>query len=281
MNGAEAGDEAKVFLLGLGAQKGGTTWLANYLNRFDEASLGRAKEYHVWDGIDIPECRHWRPGLRAFLSEGRARQRGIFQAFPITYFRYFERLLANPGLRITGDITPSYSGLAEPRVRQIRDEFAARGIRCKALFMMRDPLERCWSAVRMDRRNRARRTGEVIDPATEEAELRAYYPSNDAKLRTRYDLTLRTIKAVFDPADTYVGLFETFATTEEVSRFSAFLGLEPRFDSTGEKANVSPKGAPLSPDLEREIVMHFREVYDFCAARFPQVRELWRGYRIL
>lgn len=43
----------KIFLLGIGAQKAGTTWLHNQLVLNNNVDLGFAKEYHVLDSIFI------------------------------------------------------------------------------------------------------------------------------------------------------------------------------------------------------------------------------------
>ena len=38
-----------IFVLGVGAQKAGTTWLHEYLASLPEVDLGFMKEYHVFD----------------------------------------------------------------------------------------------------------------------------------------------------------------------------------------------------------------------------------------
>ena len=41
----------KIFILGVGAQKGGTTWLHRQLNSNQNIDLGFRKEYHILDAI--------------------------------------------------------------------------------------------------------------------------------------------------------------------------------------------------------------------------------------
>ena len=43
----------KTFLLGVGCQKGGTTWLYDYLATSPQFKHGHRKEYHVFDAIDL------------------------------------------------------------------------------------------------------------------------------------------------------------------------------------------------------------------------------------
>jgi hypothetical protein len=42
----------KTFILGVGAQKGGTTWLHRQLNKNKNIDLGFRKEYHIFDAIE-------------------------------------------------------------------------------------------------------------------------------------------------------------------------------------------------------------------------------------
>jgi hypothetical protein len=42
----------KIFILGVGAQKGGTTWLHRQLNNNKNIDLGFRKEYHIFDAIE-------------------------------------------------------------------------------------------------------------------------------------------------------------------------------------------------------------------------------------
>lgn len=44
----------KTFLLGVGAQKAGTTWLYDYLNDHPQTDMGLYKEYHLFDNLHVP-----------------------------------------------------------------------------------------------------------------------------------------------------------------------------------------------------------------------------------
>ena len=43
----------KTFILGIGAQKAGTSWLHQYINNDQRANLGQMKEYHYWNSIFV------------------------------------------------------------------------------------------------------------------------------------------------------------------------------------------------------------------------------------
>ena len=156
----------KTFVLGVGAQKAGTTWLHSYLSSIDGVDLGMFKEYHILDTIYIPECKHYKSNysIKSYAkrlirktTERRYYDRFSFQDNIEGYFDYFEDLLnANDSTYVTGDITPSYTGLPAECYRTVHENFSKRGIKVKAVFLLRDPLERCWSAVRMHRRRKRR-----------------------------------------------------------------------------------------------------------------------------
>lgn len=45
-----------VFLLGVGGQKCGTSWLHDMLARSDQVDMGFKKESHIFDARTLPEC---------------------------------------------------------------------------------------------------------------------------------------------------------------------------------------------------------------------------------
>ena len=49
-----------VFLLGVGAQKAGTSWLHQQLQQRSDADFGFLKEYHIHDALTIPKLERFR-----------------------------------------------------------------------------------------------------------------------------------------------------------------------------------------------------------------------------
>ena len=41
----------KQFILGVGCQKGGTTWIYDQLSKLEQVNFGFKKEYHVFDTL--------------------------------------------------------------------------------------------------------------------------------------------------------------------------------------------------------------------------------------
>lgn len=105
--------------IGIGAQKAGTTWLHEQLCRHPEVYFERGiKEFHHWDrqerGEAVPTLAHYQA---RFGTESQC----------------------------SGDITPAYATLQPETIAQLASAFP----RLKILFILRDPVDRAWSAARM------------------------------------------------------------------------------------------------------------------------------------
>ena len=276
------------FVLGAGAQKAGTTWLHAYLSHFDDVDFGPIKEYHVWDGLSVPEfiefdarsiaigprrrLRHLWRGLKRLSQEDIFLRRRL-QSHPDRYFDFFAGLLAQDGIRLTGDITPAYCALPVDTLRLIRDGFARRGIRTRAVFLMRDPVERCLSALRMYKRGGRSRQGADISLPDNEMLLR-YMETDQAQLRTDYPATLERLEAVFDSESLLVGFYESMFEPDFFADLNRFFGCKPNPDFIARRFNTTER-MEISDSLREQAAERLRPIYVSCAERFPEARRLW------
>jgi len=279
------------FLLGVGAQKAGTAWMHRYLESSPQCDPGFRKEYHVWDGLDLPlgepvRSRVAQQAARAARAldggeqaDGDALRRALFYADPESYFDYFESLLRrDPATRLTADITPAYAELSRERLTAIRDGFVRRGVRPVAVYLMRDPVERIWSAVRMDRRRAGDETPGGAEAYVPHAATRPMYAD-----RTRYDRTMANLDAVFGD-DVHVDFYERLFDRGTLRGLCSFLGIDFHEPDLDRHVNVSPKSEVGLPDeAVRSVARLFPEVYDAVAARFPDLDlgELWPSSRLV
>ncbi|MXG88546.1 sulfotransferase [Nocardioides flavescens] len=261
------------FLLGVGAQKGGTAWLHRYLADSPQFDGGFRKEYHVWDALDLPSGRLVRERI-----EAQGGPRAELLADPERYFDYFTSLLEPPAVRLTADITPAYAELPVARLAAVRDGFATRGVRPAAVFLMRDPVERVWSAARMD----MRRLGEAA-PEPAEVRISHMYHHPMYAEKTRYDLTIDALEQVFSPDQVFYGLYERLFSADTLRPFCAFAGIDYHEPDPDRRVNESPKTVELPEETVRTIARHFAPVYAAVAARFPDVdlAALWPSARHL
>ena len=164
----------KTFLLGIGCQKGGTSWLYDYLAHHPEAATGYAKEYHVLDSryhpgfgghhdrriaektseiarlrrTDAPDRDARIASLAGEIANHRRSQ--ALAADLDAYVAYFADLAAhNAQARLVCDITPSYCVLRAPDWAEVRRSLVAAGFDVRVAFILRDPIERMNSAYQM------------------------------------------------------------------------------------------------------------------------------------
>lgn len=277
----------KTFFLGLGGQKCGSSWIQAYLARQPGSDFGRLGEYQTWEHRLGGVFARYRTPEPSFLGKLRARTkvalgapepaahlRWRLQRSDNAYFDYFAGILAQPGVTRTGDITPSYSALSPETLTRIRDGFATRSIPVKVLFSMRDPVDRLRSHLRMEM-EKGRRT----QSAENDAPLTDFYASEEAEARSRYDLTLDAIEAVFAPQDCFVTTFETLFTANGIADLARFADVPIDPQAGMRSVNSRAKGTGVSENLEAEIARHYAPVYRAVAQRLPQISEVWPSAR--
>lgn len=266
-----------IFVLGVGAQKSGTTWLHDYLASFDEVDFGQCKEYHVWDGLREKNSR-WRARRKRNKSAKtpaairRDQLRYLMQTVDSFYESYFASLMSDT-VRITGDITPNYSILQVRDYRKIKRRLEKKGFRVKVIFLMRDPYERAYSSVRM--RIRQRIAAGRLSVPTEEGYLEATYDRDMVQSKTSYRQVIRKIETVFPPEDTLFAIYETFISPEGAQRLSEMLGIGVKLDRFDRRLNVSEKTSEISEDLQARVRESFRSTYEYCYKRFPETKDVW------
>ena len=266
------------FILGLGHQKCGTTWLFEYLKHSPIFIAPFAKELHIWDRQDIPflfENTNKYPTkkpLFLFGNSQRVLRSKMFDSEEF-YFDYFQSLY-RAGAQISCDLTPEYCGLGSGRLCKIRDSFQERGIRVKVVILIRDPLARIKSSVRsnLDRGNYnegIRDQEKNFDEA-----INQYYCSQHCVMRTRYPNIISRAREVFEHDDIFIGVYETLFQSAELRRLSKFLEIEENIKFR--KVWVNQTQTKVRETLhDDDIKEYYRDVYEFSANEFPETCEFW------
>ena len=296
----------KLFILGVGAQKGGTTWLHRQLNSSQNIDFGFRKEYHIFDAISDGQSRNktkeFYNGFRerrikgilelndaGKLGKNLGRERKRFKHIALElafidnldhYFDYFDYLyLKNSDVEAVGDITPNYAILKPSIFRMVKRKLEQRGFTVKVFFLMRDPVERAWSLARMKKRNMNEIKQEKFD------EIR--YISNKtmddfAYIKSSYEYTIKNIEKVFEQQDIYYGFYETLFNEESYKNIQKFLGISLSKFDTEEIFNASPKTIHIPPETNKELVQRFKSTYDYMLGRFgDSMKEIWERYDLL
>ncbi len=228
--------------IGIGAQKAGTTWLQRNLQAHPGIWMPQEKELHYFDEKtnergwvfsrlvgERPSDKRWRRQLASrFKGASNHRSRQAL-AWDLRYFfgrpgdAWYASLFEGGRGRLTGETTPDYAILDEETIAHVHGLMPD----AKIIFMLRNPVERPWSAMDMRLRIRGQEVHEVKD--------RKFYRRFDNKgsrLRTDY---LRTIErwGAFYPADqVFIGFLEDvrFFPRELLSSLYSFLGVDPDFE---------------------------------------------------
>ncbi|WP_233416891.1 sulfotransferase family protein [Halovulum marinum] len=269
----------RTFLLGVGAQKTGTSWLYRYLAEHPEAFMPMIKELHVFDAHFRPDWfgrydRSFPRRLVQALDRQRARGQAQLTGRALQLLdraligedirRYPDLFRALPGpARLTGDITPSYAVLDAGHFRQIRQLLTDAGLKPRVVFLMRDPVERVWSATRMWGRKHG------IDDAEQlRAAALAQLDRPEELARSRYDHTVAALEAAFPAEELFFGFYETLFCDPSVRALCAHLGIRYLPGDYGRTINASPRPAELLPAQAQLIRRALAPVYEFCETRF-------------
>lgn len=273
----------KTFLLGVGSQRSGTTWLYNYLHSHYQANMGFLKEYHIFDALTLAPCEVFKynksiiPDFDTLSNDLQLKHQSFIHDTE-NYFDYFDELYethASNGNLLVGDITPSYSGLSLETFTHIKESLQQRGFCVKVIFIMRDPVDRIWSQTNMRRRDTIR----PYDTANED--LLRNYQKGSVQLRTRYDLTIENLEKVFSSDNLHYAFYEELFCPESIRCISNFLGLKYIRAETDLKINQSTPNEVISDQTIIDIVDFYKETYSAINQKFGmKIDSLWKSNHI-
>jgi hypothetical protein len=274
--------QAKTFLVGIGAQKAGTTWLWSQLDRADDIFMFKGKEAHYFDAFHIQAFgdrfqRKRLEKLERIVADLRdasppedlgnlvARASRILMTSDVeTYLNYF-RAQVLPKHAVFGEITPSYALLPYDGFAAIRDCHPD----VRIIFILRDPVDRLISQMRM----RVRRAGAAVTSDQVLAGLNI----DDVVERSTYDRTLSALDRVFEPGRVFVDFYEDMFSDAFVARLTEFLGAS-RFAADFDQAvHAASDDWRPEPELLATIRGRLARVYDVCRERFgDRLPASWR-----
>ena len=176
---------------------------------------------------------------------------------------------------------PKLKGMAKFQKVQVslpdqRVNIKERDIDCKAIVLLRDPVDRIKSAVRynLDRENYDE--GIKIGETDFLEDLEQYYKSEHCTIRTRYDKTIEIVRGVFDEEDIYIGIYEEMFESDKIDDVSKFFGIQAKYDFASVRVNKTKSATTVNHEIEQNIKNFYSEVYEYCNEEFPSTRNLWR-----
>lgn len=237
-----------------GAVKAGTSWLWDHLSRHPQVQFRSVKEVQFFDRLEggrmpqrLKKLQREIAALEAELKAGPkwpawvARQiadrKQLMQVFASDTPEAAYRAYLTDGAgeaRLVGDMTPEYGLLS------VQGMARASAIlpRARWIFLMRDPVARLWSHVRM----LARRTGcaaaDFARVSAEKFEDALSGRAEDVVARSDYAGIHARLTAAVAPENRLVMLYERLFSAEGVARVTDFLGLAPRPEGLERRVHV-------------------------------------------
>jgi hypothetical protein len=268
-----ATDKGPDFLV-IGAQRAGTTWLHRVLRQHPSLWLPPVKELHYFDRLETkrtildPKERR-RVGLKQLLSLDPWLVSYWLRARSDEWYARLFRAAKAKGL-VAGEITPAYATLDETvlrRIKRLNDNI-------KLIFVMRDPVERAWSAV-----NNAAKKG--IDASTVEKSIKRARESG-AAARSAYADTIRRLEAVFPASQVHYCFFEDLRDRPEAltSDLFAFLGVTPVPPTPvqlPQAVNVAAGSKPIPAEFSRTMARDYLPMVGDLCRRFDGPPHRWRA----
>lgn len=230
-------------LIGLGATKSGTTWLYHYLADHPQCHVRSRKELHYFDNLDPEGLEKERQkvarkaeelGRRAETAKGgmRARVRERFddaldwllvlneddEDRDYAYLCFLKA--GRQGKPVVADITPSYGIQSEDVYRRmigLTDDV-------RFLYLMRDPVARLWSHVRMNAEKAKKK--KPFDVHCAEM-LQSALAGDLPEMRARGDYATALERASTLPEGKFLAVFyEDIFEKDGLERICAFAGLD-------------------------------------------------------
>lgn len=286
----------KTFILGVGGQKCGTTWLHNYLSNHSETDMGPIKEYHVFDRLFVEEHQHNNMSAMTTISNKMnfyiKNDLNTIESLKVDltnnlddYFDFFNFLYnRNKNVALVGDITPAYSALKSSDFLLIKNGLESRGFDVKVVFVMRDPVERIWSLVRMARLKSEVKKVKFFDMSqSEEQQVLDWYQNSRCVKRTQYEKTILALESVFERDKIFLGIYEDFFSEANISALNKFLCLSSGTPDFKFRVNSSPKVNLLSINTKRIITNYYSTTYLSIAERFgcDYIDRFWPSFKLL
>ncbi|MEL7100208.1 MAG: sulfotransferase [Pseudomonadota bacterium] len=283
------------FLYGIGAARAGTTWLAQALRAHPQAALPAVKELHYFDALEngttmlaMDQLVRQRTKVRDELAEADKigpqrllrsrvaevdRWMGLVGSQVQDDARYASLLSARGGeaTRLVADITPAYATLPEATFARMA---ALNDGDTKFLMLLRDPVDRLWSNIRLTLARRAAR-GVDSDAARSRVMNELAEGANLPELaRADYAGTLTRLERAVPASQVKVMFYEDLVAGQGADDLTAFLGLDGLLKGDAEPVNAA--GSLAMTDDERRLLHRaVAAQYDFARERFGALPAAW------
>lgn len=281
-------------MFGVGAAKAATSWLHDYLMSHPDCSFRHVKELHYFDAAESGKWGGQIKRLEGEIARLRARHATLSGERAERFSRriadhedwlavlserrvdpqaYLAFLGAGRG-RLVGDVTPAYALLPAETLARM----AGLTSDVRFVYILRDPVSRLWSHVRMTAaRSAGGGTVEARARAVMDAVLQDPAADEPASILSRGDYrgALLRLSSVVAPSNLFVAFMEDLVSPTGVEALCDFLGIAR---VAGRYERRVHEGTPLVLDARRRAAAAelLRDQYDFVAQLFPELPAAWQ-----
>jgi hypothetical protein len=290
---------ARRIVFGVGATKAGTSWLYRYLHDHADCQMKAVKELHYFDTFDaetrdkqLQEFLRARDRFAKMRLEAEAEDKGwkvrnmerrITDMDALIrviggvrdgdekYLAYLEKGVEEG--QLTGDITPSYSLLDENMLRRMHKAAPS----AKFLFLVRDPLDRLWSHIRMQAK-RYLQEGQTVEKKSNAILWRVLNKGQETHLLERGDYlgTVARLRRAVPQEQLMVEYAENLFTEVGQRRVCEFLEITYTAAKTEERVHA---GLPvvIRESLAVQAVELLKDHYEWANRTVGPLPEEWQN----
>lgn len=283
---------APTLMFCVGATKAGTSWLYEELAGHPECHLRSIKELHYFDAlesgrrdvearqhgetIDTLTQRWWtapverRPRLEERIADRRA-YREVLTADEGDVSGYLDYLQVGRGeAALVGDVTPAYALLPTERLSAMARLLPD----VRFVYLLRDPVARLWSHVRMIARRRSpeptaepERTARILNRTLRGEE-------REIEIRGDYAGALGRLDAAIAPERLLVMFYEELIAPGGLPRLCRFLGISAREGDTARRVHEGEK-IEMKPGQRRRARAWLQPQYEHVQKVMGRLPDAW------
>jgi len=276
--------KSPTLLFCVGATKASTSWLFNYLSGHPDCHLQKFKELHFFDNLDVApklarvtllqserdalRAEHQaapRPALAARIASADAWLEVLKSGNTQSFLDYLTRNIGQKNL--IADITPAYALLPIDRLRAM----AALLPDVRFVYLLRDPVARLWSHVRMSAYQRG---SDFMVQAAQIFDAAMAGTQSGLLNRGDYKSALGRLDAAVDPSRLLVMYQEVLLTVPGIQRLCAFLGIAQHDANFADRVHAGPQLA-MTDNQKLRAQQFLRPQYQYVADRFGPLPEAW------
>jgi hypothetical protein len=290
---AERVSKEPTILFCVGATKSGTSWLFDYLADHPECHVRSIKELHYFDTLESKAFRQQlvvqrnqmaRLRDRLGMSKGTQHRRAADKMQDVLDWHNVLKERAENTANYLGyltwgmdrhslvaDVTPAYALLPIKRLKQM----AGLSKETRFIYVMRDPVARLWSHVRMLSRRVCDSADALASTCNVMMERVLQGQKSSMTERGDYEGAIRRLNAAVDPAKLLIMFMEELLTPAGVARVCAFLNIDYKAANFSQPVHVGVSVA-MSPEHRDRARAYLRPQYEFVARHFSDLPENWR-----